>query len=52
MRGLRVDICGLGQGPASEPCERGNECWVVYKMGNFLEQISDWQFLKYSSPCN
>jgi hypothetical protein len=55
LEGNKVGRCGLyssgsGWGPVAGCCEHGNEPLCVTKDEEFLDYLSDCQFLKDSAP--
>jgi hypothetical protein len=48
-----IDSSGSGWGPVAVTCEESNEPTGSIKGGGFIDQLSDYQFLKkYSVSCS
>jgi len=48
-----MDSSGSGEDLVVGSCQHGNEPSGCIKDGEFLDQLSDYQLLKYNSaPCN
>jgi len=47
--GYGLNASGSGQGPVADRSEQGSEPSGSMKGGEFLEQLSDYQFLKKDS---